>query len=78
MRIIAGILIWLLCAIIAYGIVKNIDPDEVEGNEVMAMFLCFIIWPLLLIFGIGYLAFHELTKFGEFAAGFISHLFKED
>ncbi len=78
MIIIVCILIWLLCAIIAYAIIKNLDPGEVEGDEAMAMFLCFLIWPALLIWGIGYLIFHKLSAFGEFAAGFIAHLFKKD
>ena len=72
------ILIWLICAIIAYGIIKNIDPDYVEGDEVLVMYLCFAIWPLFLLIGIGYLIFHKLSKLGEFVAGFINSLFKED
>lgn len=76
--IVICILIWLLCAIIEYGIIKAIDPDEVEGDEELIMWLCFLLWPLFLMIGIGYLIFHELSKLGEFVAGFINHMFKED
>ncbi len=76
--IIVFILLWLLCAIIAYGIIKVVDPDYVEGDEVLVMYLCFLLWPLLLIWGIGYLLLRKMIKLGEFVAGFISSLFKED
>lgn len=76
--IIAVILVWLMCAVITYGIIKAKNPDEIEGEEVFSMFMCLMVWPFLLIFGIGYLLLSKLSKLGEFVAGFINSLFSGD
>lgn len=76
--IIVVFLVWLMCAVIAYGIIKVIDPDEIEGEEAFSMFMCVMVWPFLLIVGIGYLLLSKLSKLGEFAAGFITSLSSGD
>lgn len=68
------IALWTLCAVIAYGVVKFIDPREVEGDEASVMLMCFLIWPYFALIGIGYIFFRWLSKFGEFVAGFLSGL----
>ena len=77
-NIIAIILImWTICAVIAYAIVGYIAPGEVEGNEIEAMALCFTNWYLLFLIGIGYLIFSTLSKVGDWTRGFLVGLFRK-
>ena len=68
------ILVWALCAGIMYGVGMHVDPDEIESDPILWMFLFVLMWPIFLLMGIGYAALRKLTKIGIFVAGFLDKL----
>lgn len=84
-QITAVVIAWIMCAIVAYGIMKyKDDTNEMEGAETLWMGVCLAIWPILLIMGIGSLIgsflLKKLSNLGEFVGGFLYGAFgkKED
>lgn len=75
--IVLGIIAWVLCAVIMYGIYMHVDPNEIESDPIFWMFLFVLMWPIFLLRGIGYVALRKLTKIGIFVAGFLDKLFEE-
>ena len=75
---IALILAWMFCSIVTYAIVGYINPDEVEGEEALSMFVCLISWPLLMVIGFGYFVVRLLSKLGDWLRGFLTGLIKKD
>lgn len=79
--IVLGIIAWVLCAGIMYGVGMHVDPNEIESDQILWMFLFLFMWPIFLsmgiVMGIGYVALRELTKIGMFFAGLIDKLFEK-
>ena len=69
--IVLGIIAWVLCAAITYGVLMHVDPDEMEDEPLLGMFLCVLIWPLFVLIGIGIVILSRLSKIGMFFAGFL-------
>lgn len=78
--IVLGIIAWVLCAAITYGVLMHVDPDEMEDEPLLGMFICVLIWPYFFLIGIGIVILSRLSKIGMFFAGLIDKLFekKED
>lgn len=74
--IVLGIIAWLLCAAITYGVLMHVDPDEMEDDPLLGMFLCVLIWPFFILIGIGIVILSRLSKIGMFFAGLIDKLFE--
>ena len=70
MIVVLSLVGWTLCSIIVYGVLRAAYPDEIYGDETLAMFICFVAWPLHVLIGIGWLIFHQLSKLGEWLGGF--------
>lgn len=75
--IVLGIIAWVLCAAITYGVLMHVDPDEMEDDPLLGMFMCVLIWPLFVLIGIGIVILSRLSKIGIFVAGFLDKLFEE-
>lgn len=75
--IVLGIIAWVLCAAITYGVLMHVDPDEMEDDPLLGMFMCVLIWPLFVLIGIGIVILSRLSKIGMFFAGLIDKLFEE-
>lgn len=70
--------IWTLCGVITYGVIRHISPEDVEGDEVLCMYLCFCIWPFFLVLAFGLYVFRRLSKIGDFVGGFIDSITRKD
>lgn len=73
------LIVWTICAVLAYAIVGYIDPDEVEGFEAEAMWICFLTWPLIalvcaVVIPIRFIC-RQMTKLGDWLRGFLVGLF---
>lgn len=66
---------WILGAILTYAVIGYVAPHEVEDDEVIAMSLCLMLWPFLLVFGMGYVIVKLLSMFGDWLRGFLVGLF---
>ena len=75
--IVLGIIAWVFCATITYGALMHVNPDEIEDEPLLGMFMCVLIWPLFILIGIGIVILSRLSKIGMFCAGFIDKLFEE-
>ena len=80
--VIFAIIVWILCAVITYGVMKyKDDTNEMEGDEVLWMGVCIATWPIFLIMGIGSLIgsflLKKLSNLGEFVGGFLYGAFKK-
>lgn len=79
--IVLGIIAWVLCAGIMYGVGMHVDPDEIESDPIFWMFLFVLMWPMFLLMGIVmsivYAALRKLTKIGVFVACFLDKLFEK-
>ena len=75
--IVLGIIAWVLCAAITYGVLMHVDPDEMEDDPLLGMFICVLIWPLFILIGIGIVILSRLSKIGMFFAGLIDKLFEK-
>ena len=71
MIVVLCLLIWTLCAVITYGVIKHLYPDEVYGDEALVMEICMVMWPILAFIRIMRAALLWLSKFGEFVGGFL-------
>lgn len=78
MIVVLVLLIWTLCAVITYGVIKHIYPEEVIGDEVFMMGMCMVTWPILAFIGIMQIALLWLSKFGEFVGGFLDVVFHDE
>lgn len=74
------ILIWIICSIITYGVLRYVLPNEVVGDELVIMLSCLAIWPVLILMLIsvkaGRFALDKMSDVGELVAGFIGSIFK--
>jgi len=74
--IILSLLLNFIPAAITLGILIHLDWDEWEEDRALGMFVCYISWPFLTIFGIGYLIMKNIGKLGLFVAGFLDSMSK--
>ena len=68
------ILVWVLCAVITYGVIMHMQPDEWTDDIELYMFICLIGWWLFAILWISCLILRQLCKIALFFAGFLDKL----
>ena len=78
MKIAIILITWVICAILTYVVIGYIDPDELEGDEVLTMWICLTLWAALIVIGFGYFVVKLLSKFGDWLRGFLVGLFEKD
>lgn len=76
MIIILLLLLNFIPAAIALGILIHRDPYEWGDDIAFGMFICYISWPFLTIFHIGYLIMNNIGKLGLLVAGFLDSIAK--
>lgn len=74
MIVILTAIAWIFCSGVCYGILMHYDAENCSDEPVMTMFMCLIAWWFFTIIGIGYLIIKQLSKVGEFFAGFIDRI----
>ena len=65
------VIAWVICAGITCGCMMHFIPDEWGDTPVFCMWMCLMVWPMLLLMGIGYIVLKQLSKVGSFFAGFL-------
>ena len=78
MKIAIILITWVMCAILTYVVIGYIDPDELEGDEVLTMWICLTLWAPMIVIGFGYFVVKLLSKFGDWLRGFLTGLIKKD
>ena len=73
---------WGLCAVITYGVIGHLYPDDSEDmdDKITGLFLCVIMWPLFVALMIGICILKKLVRLGEFVTGFLDsvHMGRQD
>lgn len=77
--ILFGIIVWLICSIVASGMVLHIFPDEWSVDDALLVFiLCVIGWPSFAIFGIAYYILMKISLLAIFMKGFLDAMSKKE